>query len=220
MALCQICETRKARRYCPGVRGEICPQCCGTERERTVDCPLDCDYLIESRRHGKPGEIDPKDIPNPDVQVSEDFLQAHEALVTLLAQATAQAVANGPGAIDYDVREAYAAITRTYKTLESGLIYETKPANPYAEGIRQHLHATIEDLKKRIYESTGMHSLRDSDVFKGLVFLQRLEVQMNNGRPRGRAFISFLVGTFPGMPPIDSPSGGPEPSDPSPIIIP
>ena len=42
---CAICETRRPRRYCPGVRGEICAICCGTAREVTVDCPLDCPYL-------------------------------------------------------------------------------------------------------------------------------------------------------------------------------
>ena len=46
---CAICHTRRPRRYCPGVRGHICPVCCGTERENTVSCPLDCPYLREAR---------------------------------------------------------------------------------------------------------------------------------------------------------------------------
>ena len=50
---CAICETRRPRRFCPGVRGDICSICCGTEREVTVDCPLDCEYLQEARRHDK-----------------------------------------------------------------------------------------------------------------------------------------------------------------------
>ena len=48
--LCAICGVRKARRFCPGVRGNICTLCCGTEREVTVDCPLDCEYLQEAHR--------------------------------------------------------------------------------------------------------------------------------------------------------------------------
>ena len=46
---CRICDTRKPRRYCPGVTGDICSICCGNEREVTVDCPLDCPFLVEAR---------------------------------------------------------------------------------------------------------------------------------------------------------------------------
>src|ERR1035441_6424798 len=61
---CSICQTRRSRRFCPGVRGEICSLCCGEEREVTVDCPLDCEFLREGRRHEKaparnPAEFNP-----------------------------------------------------------------------------------------------------------------------------------------------------------------
>jgi len=58
---CAICQTRRPRRFCPGVRGEICSLCCGAEREVTVDCPLDCEFLREARRHEKAPE--PNAIP-------------------------------------------------------------------------------------------------------------------------------------------------------------
>ncbi len=50
---CVICEVRTARRHCPGVRGEICSVCCGTERENTIACPFDCTYLREARLREK-----------------------------------------------------------------------------------------------------------------------------------------------------------------------
>ncbi len=71
---CKICDTRKPRRYCPGVSGEICSQCCGNEREVTISCPLNCLYLVEARLHEKRHPLNPDDVPNRDIQVTEQFL--------------------------------------------------------------------------------------------------------------------------------------------------
>jgi hypothetical protein len=51
---CVICEIRKEKRFCPAVHGRICPQCCGEQREVTLDCPSDCPYLQQARQHEKP----------------------------------------------------------------------------------------------------------------------------------------------------------------------
>jgi hypothetical protein len=41
-----------------------------------------------------------------------------------------------------------------------------------------------------------MTKTRDTDVLAVLAFLQRLEIDRNNGRKRGRAFIDFLRTQF------------------------
>jgi hypothetical protein len=107
-------------------------------------------------------------------------------------------------AVDFDAREALAAMIQTYRTLESGLIYETKPQNPYAASIQAALQQSLEELRADIAKETGMHSLRDTEILGALVFLQRLELQHNNGRKRGRAFSDFLRGFFPAEPVPDS----------------
>ena len=48
-----------------------------------------------------------------------------------------------------------------------------------------------------------MQSVRDADVLGILVFLQRLEIQHNNGRRLGRAFIDFLRTNFPAKEPAE-----------------
>ena len=48
---CVICEIRKEKRVCPAVHGRICAQCCGEQREVTLDCPSDCPYLQQAREH-------------------------------------------------------------------------------------------------------------------------------------------------------------------------
>ncbi len=196
---CKICNKRRARRYCPGVGGDICPQCCGTERENTVDCPHDCEHLRAARVHEQLAPIPSAEIPNQDIHVTNEFIREHEQVITWMTAALARAMEQ-ERAVDFDVRQALDALIRTYRTLESGLIYETKPENPYAARLQAALQASIEELRKNLAEESGIHSLRDAEVLGALVFLQRLEMQHNNGRRRGRAFFDFLRAYFPVQP--------------------
>lgn len=193
---CKICQKKRARRYCPGVGGYICPVCCGTERENTIDCPFDCEHLEAARRHEQPIPLDPESLPNKDVRVSEDFIRDHEELVVWLTLALQRAMET-ERAVDSDAREALQALIRTYRTLESGLIYETRPQNPYAAAIQTALKNSVDDLRKRLTEESGMQTLRDAEILGTLVFLERLELQYDNGRRRGRAFFDFLRRHFP-----------------------
>src|SRR5689334_15814547 len=99
--MCAICETRKPRRFCPGVNGDICAICCGTEREVTVSCPLDCEYLQEARRREKPAAIEESAIPNRDIEVSPRLVEENAALLDSLGGALIH-TALETGAIDAD----------------------------------------------------------------------------------------------------------------------
>jgi len=178
------------------VQAEICPVCCGTERENTVDCPLDCEFLREARLRDRPVRIPEEGFPNKDIQVSEDFIRKQEHVVMWLGNALAR-VMEARRSVDGDAREGVESLIKTYRTLESGLIYETRPANPYAAEIQEALKQAIDQLRKRLAETSGMQTVRDADVLGALVFLQRLELQHNNGRLRGRAFFDFLRTYFP-----------------------
>ena len=177
----------------------MCPQCCGSERENTIHCPASCEYLQEARLHEQPPAVAEDQIPNRDIRVSEQFLREREALVFTLALALKRAMETGD-AVDFDAREALDAQIRTFRTLQTGLIYETRPANPYAAKIQQGLQGAVEGLRRALEEQRGMHTVRDADVLGVLVFLQRLELQYNNGRRRGKAFRDFLAGYLPESP--------------------
>src|SRR3989449_474179 len=129
---CAICHMRRPKRFCPGVRGDICTICCGTEREITVDCPLDCVYLREAHQHEKIEPTDPRDVPNQDIRVTEEFPRDHELLLLFRARTLLDAALATPGPVDFDVREALDALTPPSRTLQSGVYYETLPANPIA----------------------------------------------------------------------------------------
>lgn len=131
--------------------------------------------------------------------MTEEFIREHEPLLLTLVLALKKAMETGQ-AVDFDAREGLEALIRTYRTLQSGLIYETRPQNPYAAAIQQSLRQSIQEFRKRVAEELGMQTLRDADILGTLVFVQRLELQHNNGRPRGRAFFDFLAGYLPESP--------------------
>lgn len=211
---CKLCDNRRPRRFCPGVNGEICSVCCGTGREETVSCPLDCPYLLEARTHDKPPAIEEKQIPNLDIKVPESFLRDNEPLLAFLIQAFAGAGLSTEGAVDYDVREALAAMVRTCRTRESGLYYDSRPSNLIAATIQGAVDKNLEEFRKAAVERFGLTTIRDADVLGVLAFLQRVEYQINNGRKRGRAFLDFLWSQS--APPVESDQahGGP------PLVLP
>jgi hypothetical protein len=193
---CKICETRKPRRYCPGVSADICSICCGAEREVTVSCPLDCPYLVEARLHEKLPTIGQEQLPNQDVRITEEFLREHEPLLIFLGAKLLDASLAASSAVDSDVREALDSLIRTYRTLQSGLYYESRPNNLVAAAIHQKVQDSVQELRQELSEK-GATTIRDAEILGVLVFLERVSLHQNNGRPKGRAFIDYLRGYFP-----------------------
>jgi len=209
---CAICETRRPRRFCPGVHGEICSPCCGAEREVTVACPLECEFLRESRKHEKRVTPDGVEFPNRDIEVSEKLLRANEALLAFLSLAIFQSAMQTQGAADGDVLEALDGLIRTYRTLQSGVYYESRPGNGLAAAIFGAVQEALAEYRTREQQDLGMTKTRDSDVLGLLVFLQHFALFQQNGRKRGRAFLDALRGFHP-------PEAAPSESSPSSMIL-
>jgi hypothetical protein len=186
---CAICQTRRPRRFCPGVRGDICTLCCGTEREVSIDCPLDCEYLREAHKHEKLPVIDAKTLPNRDLMISDDLLRENEELLAFVAQALGRAVIENPQLVDFDIRDALEGLIRTHRTLQSGLVYASVPSNPLAVMAYDAIGGAIEEFRRTEAEQLGVHKTRESTVLGLLVFIQLFEISHNNGRRRGRAFL-------------------------------
>jgi len=137
-------------------------------------------------------------VPNPDIRLSEKFLRDTEPLVFTLAVALKRAMEVG-GAVDFDAREALDAEIRTYRTLQTGLIYDTRAPNPYAAAIQQKLREAVEQFSKEQAEQRGMVTVRDADVLGVLVFLQRLKCATTMGAAR-TGVRDFLTGYLPEAP--------------------
>jgi hypothetical protein len=190
--LCKICGKRRARRYCPAVQGDICPICCGTEREVSLSCPLECEYLREAHRHEKPLPVSEKELSNRDIAVSEEFIRTHEELLLFCIYSLVQAALRTPGAIDVDVMAALEALIQTRRTLDSGLVYETRPENNVAAAVQRAFTASFDDYQKLRAEREGLSAVRNSEILAILVFLHRIGQQNQNGRPRGRMFLDLM----------------------------
>jgi hypothetical protein len=207
---CAICHIRRPRRFCPGLAGDICSLCCGTEREVTVNCPFDCEFLQEARKHEEPPLMDPANLPNQDIRVSEKLLEENQELVAFASHSLVQAALSVPGIVDSDARQALDALIRTWRTLESGIYYESLPQNRAALHLYRSMQQDLEEFRRQEtqagYSKTGV-----SAVLLVLVFLQRLGLDRNNGRLRGRAFLNLLW-DFYGAPPKEA--------SPSSLILP
>ncbi len=198
---CRICEIRKPRRYCPAIAGDICSLCCGNEREETLRCPLDCPYLQEAHSREKPETIPAAQLPSPDIRITERFLEQHMPLVDAVAAIIRDAALAESGAVDTDVQEALDSITRTWRTLESGLYYETRPDNPIAAHIQTRVQEEIATLRKEL-AAKGVPAIPDATLLGILVFFHRMSVQYDNHRRYGRLFL----GSFGRAPQVAEPA--------------
>ncbi len=197
---CAICEKRRERRFCPAVHGRICPQCCGEQREVTLDCPSDCVYLQQAREHEKPRPI--KDLDQTllflQVEVGDQFLYEREHLLLGLSYALAKSARSDRTLTDTDLIAALTSMAKTCETLvNSGLHYET----PIASLGQQAVAAEVQKMLKEYREAEQMHMgyvrLRESEVLRALVFLVRMAHGRTSGRAKSRAFVDFLFTQFP-----------------------
>jgi hypothetical protein len=218
---CAICEERKEKRFCPAVHGKICPQCCGEQREVTLDCPSDCPYLLQAREHaatqgenrqseragGRDSEALFADSEIPDVPITQQFLYEREELILGLSFALARCARADRSLVDRplmdrDLIAALSSLAKSYQTLvNSSLIYEPPTTNLAHQATVREIAREVEIMVREFREAEQQHlghtRLRDSDVLKALVFLLRLGLGRTSGRPKSRAFVDFLLAQFP-----------------------
>lgn len=199
MAVCAICERRKAKRTCPAKGAKICPQCCGEHRERTLDCPFSCTYLQQAHQT-EPAVDSGDEAPYADVRLDDRFLREHSDLIAACARGTASTGSEQSGALDVDAAQAFDALVETYKTLAGGIYYESKPQSPIAQRIASAVRESAEAFRREETERVGMTRTSDDDALKAMVFLRRLIAVQDNGRPRSRRFLHFLAERFPAEP--------------------
>jgi hypothetical protein len=197
--ICPICNKRRAERYCPAKGEKICAIDCGIEREVNIDCPIDCSHLVAAHRweqsHPKP--LAEGDVPFPEVSFPSDLIHTRQAVLSMLGYTVLIFAADQRSLADSDVFAAVQALAETRRTLLSGIYYEKPPEIPVAAGLYAALAKFIEDEKKHAAEHPEVPALKDTEIFHLLVFFLRFGRLRSNGRPRTRAFITFLRSTIP-----------------------
>lgn len=197
---CVVCEIRKEKRFCPAMHGRICPQCCGEQREVTLDCPSDCPYLQQAREHEKPRPAD-QIAPSAlflQIEVSDQFMYEKEHLLMGLTYALAKSARADRSLHDQDLIAALTMITKAYeRRVNSGLHYEQPLTSESQRRAVLEVETMVKEYREAEQKHMGYSTLRDSEVLKALVFLVRLAHGRTSGRPKSRAFVEFLFAQFP-----------------------
>lgn len=196
---CAICSNRKEKRFCLAVHGRICPQCCGEQRERTLDCPSECPYLQQARQHEKPRQLEdaPPEEVFPKVELSDQFLQAREPVISGVLQTIGKLSRRDRSLNDREVIAALVNLAKSYQTLVgSGLIYEQVPPSLAQQALIEAVRRLLQEFRELEREHLGHTTLKDADVLKVLVLALRLAHIHTSGRPLSRAFLDFLHDRF------------------------
>src|SRR5271165_312039 len=174
---CAICEKRKEKRFCPAVHGSICPQCCGEQREVTLDCPSSCVYLQQARQYERPRsmeELDPS-LLFAEVEVPERFLYEHEPLILGFLYALAKSGQRDHALTDDDLLAALTSMAKSYERLvNSGLHYENPMTSVPRQAVVKELQESIAGYCETEQKNMGYSRLRDSEILQTLVFLVRM----------------------------------------------
>jgi len=164
---CAICEKRKEKRFCPAVHGRICPQCCGEQREVTLDCPSECVYLQQAREHEKPrgmSDVNPADLFLP-VEVGDEFLYQREHLIMGLTFALARSVRADRTLKDADLIAAVSSLAKTFETLvNSGLHYETPISNVAQQAVAAEVQTILQEFREAEQKLVDPEEIGERDV--------------------------------------------------------
>lgn len=189
-APCTICNKRRAKRSCLATATEICVQCCAEAREIALNCPRECSFLQDARKHEALVKLTPADVPHQDISLSEDFVRDQEWVVLWLGNALTRAMERAR-AVDSHAREALAAVVSKRR----GAAIELADAT--SAELAEALETAIAQWLTKAPEEGGPGPIKDSELLGVLIFIQRLGLQYNNGRVRGRRFYDFMMDHFP-----------------------
>ena len=181
------------------MHGRICPQCCGEQRERTLDCPSECPYLQQARQHEKPRRLEdaPPEEVFPKVDFSDEFVQEREPVLSGILQTIGKLARSDRNLNDREVIAALVNLANSYRTLaSSGLVYEQLPASLAQQTLIEAVRQLLQEFREVEREHLGHTTLKDAEVLKVLVLTLRLAHLHTSGRPRSRRFLDLLHERF------------------------
>ncbi len=194
--MCPLCESRKARRACPGKGVQICSVCCAQKREVEIDCPLACVYLREGYRYEERRVPlnEPPSKEAPSRTFPRGFIVANEPFLMELWQTIWETFHTAPQIHDADILRALTALEKTYQTLDKGLYYDSTPE----ESLPQLIYTKTKEKIDARLSNPDIHQahLKLSTVLDCLAFLQQVAQMKSSGRPLSRGFLLQLEEVF------------------------
>jgi hypothetical protein len=186
--------------------------CCARKREVEIDCPLSCAYL----REGYSYEQGKTPVENRTAQITENrtfdrsFIIANEPFLLHLWQVIWETFQSVPQIHDSDILSAFTALEKTYRTLDTGLYYDSKPAQSVPQMVYLKLKEAI-DAQLANPDANKPH-VKLSTVLDCLVFQQQLVQMRSSERPLSRGFLLQLQEVFARTPQSSK-------SEPSSIVL-
>lgn len=135
--------------------------------------------------------------PFPDVEFSPEVLRRHPEGLSAIGLAVIGFAQQNDTLRDPEILAALRALAEAYRTLESGIYFERPPDEPMPRALYAHLAQALQEFKKQKSQQSGFTTVKDSEIFRLLVFFLRLGARETNGRPKARAFLDFLYAQFP-----------------------
>jgi hypothetical protein len=146
--VCRVCGQGSARRACPALGQRICSVCCGTKRQREINCPVDCQHLVAAQLH--PAAADRRrqeEDLRAFIPTVRDLDEAQEQLMSRLLMFLRDYRGDGLVRVtDDDVQAASAAMAVTFETAAKGLIYEERASSLPAQRLIADLKAVVAQI--------------------------------------------------------------------------
>lgn len=194
---CILCGQRKGKRFCPAKRTTICAQCCGEKRVLEIDCPESCEYLKigrsreadqEGARHFRASD---RLEQGKRARILENFAPLFADLQTLIAVERQ----SSRDLTDADVAEALDCLSKTLRTEERGVIYETTSGNLRANTLRRQFSSLVESY--RYPKETDKQRIRLKDAIECLEVLRAVVASHVEAGPSSLSFVEFLARHLP-----------------------
>ena len=189
MVKCVVCLQRKRDRLCAALDNRICSACCGQKRQREIDCPKGCGYLIMGQKFAK--EKEEKRL-FAGKRMTDEFLDKYADVVQNIECVISMTARNQGDVIDRNVKDALEEAIRYYHSLNTKTEYsESFMPNNTMEvyvailGILEYRQTQTElpfpkitneeiiECLQRVLKSVKFHSSGRSDSTNYLDFIQK-----------------------------------------------
>jgi hypothetical protein len=188
---CPLCESRKAKRFCPAKAAQICPVCCGAKREIEIDCPSNCVYLHAGREYESSKLARTALPPRRTERLWEpSFLRANYPLMMGLSQVISVARRSSPELADSDVQATFDSLLQTFNTLDKGIYYDFAPERL----VQKDLYVALKKFLEGPVESRLVSESRPttSQIVDALQFMKELSAEITLPRPKSRGVFDHL----------------------------
>lgn len=176
--ICVRCGARKPLRFCPALRTPICPKCCGRNRNKTISCFEECQYLLEARTQAL------KRLVNlaGDYEFEANFLDVIHNLRMAIVKTKEKTHSN---LSEDEALQAIDNVLRAQRALSRGVIYEFRSPNINIQMIMEGLM-----LVSRWHQDgeKGLRRFGSGEITACLEYLQR---QARVAKEKGVKFLEL-----------------------------